>query len=115
MNGTIARIGNFELRRKSFFCEHTYTTHEIEIVKWDKYGDSSLAVPKYQEEYCFTIADFNEKGEIVSCGDRLLTYIVEDVEAVMRLAKIAQAILDTPEVEIGTWKPEVREVCANDK
>ena len=28
----------------------------------------------------------------------------------MRLAKIAQAILDTPETKIGTWKPEVREV-----
>lgn len=110
MNGTIARIGNFELRRKSFLCEHTYTTHEIEIVKWDRYGDSSLVAPKYQEEYCLTIADFNEKGEIVSCGDRLLTYIVEDVGAVMRLAMIAQAILDTPEVEIGTWKPEVYEV-----
>ena len=53
---------------------------------------------------------FNEKGEIVSCGDRLLTYIAEDIEAVMKLTKIAQAILDTPEVEIGTWKPEVREV-----
>lgn len=110
MNGTIARIGNFGLCRKSFFCEHTYTTHEIEIIKWDKYGDSSFAVPRHQEEYCFTIADFNEKGEIVSCGDRLLTYIVEDVEAVMKLAKIAQAILDTPEIEIGTWKPEIFEV-----
>lgn len=110
MNGTIARIGNFELRRESFLCEHTYTTHEIEIVKWGRHGDGLLAVPRHQEEYCFTIASFNEKGEIVSCGDRLLTYIVEDVEAVMRLTKIAQLILDTPEVEIGTWKPEIREV-----
>lgn len=104
MNGTIARIGNFELRRKSFLCEHTYTTHEIEIVKWGKHGDNS-----YQNEYCFTIASFNERGEIVSCGDRLLIYITEDVEAVMKLAKIAEAILDTPEIEIGTWKSEVRE------
>ena len=110
MNGTIARIRNFELRRKSFLCEHTYTTHEIEIIRWGRPGDRSLAVPQYQEEYCFTIANFNEKGEIVSCGDRLLTYIAEDIEAVMKLTKIAQAILDTPEVEIGTWKPEVREV-----
>ena len=111
MNGTIARIGNFELRRKSFLCEHTYTTHEIEIVKWDKYGDSSLAVPRYQEEYCFTIADFNEKGEIVSCGDRLLTYINEDFEAVQQLAGIAGHIIEcTDNVEIGTWKPEIHEV-----
>lgn len=108
MNGTIARIRNFELRRKSFLCEHTYTTHEIEIVRWDRYGNISLAVPSYQEEYCFTIANFNEEGEIVSCGDRLLTYFAEDVEAIVKLAKIAQAILDTPEVEIGTWKPEIK-------
>lgn len=103
MNGTIARIGNFELRRKSFLCEHTYTTHEIEIVKWDRPEDSL-----YKKEYCFTIADFNKNGEIVSCGSRLLTYIAEDVEAVMKLTKIAQEILDTPEVEIGTWKPEIK-------
>lgn len=108
MNGTIARIRNVELRRKTFLCEHTYTTHEIEIVMWDKRTDG--------KEYCFTIADFNEKGEIVSCGNRLLTYINEDFEAVQELSTLASNIIEfTDNVEIGTWKPEIREVHTNDK
>ena len=103
MNGTIARIRNVELRRKTFLWKHTYTTHEIEIVMWDKRTDG--------KDYCFTIADFNEEGEIVSCGNRLLTYINEDFEAVQQLADIAASIIEcTDNVEIGTWKPEVHEV-----
>lgn len=103
MNGTIARIGNFELCRKSFLCEHTYTTHEIEIVKWDKRTDG--------KDYCFTIASFNQEGEIVSCGNRLLIYINDGFEAVQQLADIAATIIEcTDNVVIGTWKPEVREV-----
>jgi hypothetical protein len=103
MNGTIARIRNVELRRKSVICEHTYTTHEIEIVIWDERPDG--------KEYCFTIADFNEKEEIFSCGNRLLNYINEDFEAVQQLAEIAANIIEyTDNVEIGTWKPEVCEV-----
>ena len=103
MNGTIARIRNVELRRKTFICEHIYTTHEMEIVMWDRLPDG--------KDYCFTIADFNEKGEIVSCGNRLLTYISDDLEAVQQLADIAGHIIEcTDNVEIGTWKPEVHEV-----
>jgi hypothetical protein len=108
MNGTIARIRNVELRRKTFLCEHTYTTHEMEIVMWDRRTDGI--------DYCFTIASFNQEGEIVSCGNRLLTYISDDFEAVQDLASIAAHIIEcTDNVEIGTWKPEIREVCASDK
>lgn len=82
---TIARIGNFALRTKCYLGDKTPTTYDIEIVQW---------APKY----CYTIADFNEDGEIVSCGDRLLKALIEDFDAVgivAQLAEIAYQILNT--------------------
>lgn len=79
---TIARIDNFALRHKAFLGEYTYSTHDIEIVK-------------YQRETCYTIASFNEDGEIVSCCDRLLESMgcADDLDAIKTLSRIAYIII----------------------
>lgn len=79
---TIARIDNFALRHKTYLGEHTYSTHDIEIVK-------------YQSETCYTIASFNEDGEITSCCDRLLESMgcVDDLDAIKTLSRIAYMII----------------------
>ena len=54
---TIMRIGEFELRNATYIDDRVPTTHDLEIVKWkERNGD----------EYCYTIATFNKRGEIVS-------------------------------------------------
>ena len=87
---TIARIGDFALRTKQYLGDKIPTTHDIEIVQW---------TPKY----CYTIADFNDDGEIVSCGNRLLEALIEDfdcVGCVSQLAEIAYMILNSDDVPV---------------
>lgn len=83
----IARIDNFALRHKTFLGEHTYSTHDIEIVK-------------YQGESCYTIASFNEDGEIVSCCSRLMNSMdcSSDLDAVKLLASIAYTIITETDI-----------------
>ena len=86
---TIARIGKFALRHETFINRKKVNTHEIEIVKF--YGEKL--------DVCYTIASFNEAGEIVSCGNRLLDGVTaEDIEAIKTLADIAYLIISKTEV-----------------
>lgn len=90
----IAQIRNFSLRRQTYLVEHKYTTHDIEIVKIE--NDSTNNKP-----YCYTIASFNEDGELYSCGSRLLESIEteEDLTAIKELEEIGRRIISTEEVE----------------
>lgn len=90
----IAQIGNFSLRRKVYLAEHKYTTHDIEIVKIENNYTNN-------KPYCYTIASFNEDGELCSCGPRLLESIETeaDLRAIKKLEEIAIRIIDTEEVE----------------
>lgn len=87
---TLARCGQFELRHKNFVGEHKYTTHDIEICRYTNYGN------------CYTIADFNEDGDLVSLGERLLDSIEDfgDIADLKRLVKIGIGIVALEEVEI---------------
>lgn len=90
----IAQIRNFSLRRKTYLFQHKYNTHEIEIAKIEN-------SPTNNKPYCYTIASFNENGELCSCGPRLLESIEteEDLEAVKELEEIGRRIINTEEVE----------------
>ena len=66
---TIMKIGEFELRNVSYIDDSVPTTHDMEIVKWGKRNGN---------KYCYTIATFNENGEIVSCMDQLFKTIRDD-------------------------------------
>ena len=99
MNKIIARIGHYALRQKNYLFEHTYTTHEIEIVRYDTREDG--------QEYCYTIAGFNQEGELISYGNRLIEDLRMNpnaVEIVYILANIAYTIItETDEVNVGNW------------
>lgn len=88
---TIMRIGEFELRNATYIDDRVPTTHDLEIVKWkERNGD----------EYCYTIATFNKRGEIVSCMDRLFKAINigENSEAailaISGMAEVASTIIN---------------------
>lgn len=86
---TIARIDKFALRHKTFINRKNINTHEIEIVRF--YGENL--------DVCYTIASFNEAGEIVSCGNRLLDGMTaEDIETIKTLADIAYLIISKTEI-----------------
>lgn len=97
---TIARMGEFELRYKTYIVEHEYTTHDIEIVKWDK-------MPSDNKEYCYSIASFNKEGSLVECGNRLLkaitssAYTAESVKNLETLVDIGRLILETEPTKIN--------------
>ena len=84
---TIMRIGEFELRNSTYIDDRVPTTHDLEIVKWkERNGD----------EYCYTIATFNKRGEIVSYMDRLFKAIniCENSEAaILAISKMADVAL----------------------
>ena len=90
----IAQIRNFSLRRQVYLVEHKYTTHDIEIVKIENNSTNN-------KPYCYTIANFNEDGELCSCGSRLLENIKteEDLKAIKELEEIGRRIISTEEVE----------------
>lgn len=90
----IAQIRNFSLRRQVYLVEHKYTTHDIEIVKIENNSTNN-------KPYCYTIASFNEDGELCSCGSRLLENIEteEDLKAIKELEEIGRQIISTEEVE----------------
>lgn len=96
MSRDIAFYGDFSLRYKTYICEHNYTTHDIEIVKW--YEDNG-------KKYCYTIANWSDdkKPNLVSCGTRLIDEIksMDDLEAVHKLAKIGKLILSTDPAPIN--------------
>ena len=92
---TIMRIGEFELRNATYIDDRVPTTHDLEIVKWkERNGD----------EYCYTIATFNENGEIVSCMDRLFKTISADenseavILAISKMADVALTIINCSEL-----------------
>lgn len=98
----IARKGMFGLETETFLGEHTYNTHEIDIVKFYLNTNNN-------REYCFVIASFNEDGEIVSCDDRLFKEIStqEEFDQVKILAKIGNLIIsqtDQAETERREFK-----------
>ena len=88
---TIMRIGKFELRNITYIDDRIPTTHDIEIVKWEE---------RNGHEYCYTIATFNERGEIVSCMDRLFKAINIDenseaaILAISGMAEVASTIIN---------------------
>ena len=91
---TIMRIGEFELRNSTQTDDRVPTTHDLEIVKWkERNGD----------EYCYTIATFNKRGEIVSYMDRLFKAIniCENSEAailaISGMAEVASTIINCSE------------------
>ena len=92
---TIMKIGEFELRNVSYIDDSVPTTHDIEIVKWEKRNGS---------KYCYTIATFNENGEIVSCMDRLFKAISDDenseaaILAISKMAEVASIIINCSEL-----------------
>ena len=92
---TIMRIGEFELRNVAYIDDSVPTTHDIEIVKWEKRNGS---------KYCYTIATFNENGEIVSCMDRLFKAISDDenseaaILAISKMAEVASTIINYSEL-----------------
>ena len=92
---TIMKIGEFELRNVSYIDDSVPTTHDIEIVKWEKRNGS---------KYCYTIATFNENGEIVSCMDRLFKTIRDDenseaaILAISKMAEVASTIINCSEL-----------------
>ena len=92
---TIMRIGEFELRNSTYIDDRVPTTHDLEIVKWkERNGD----------EYCYTIATFNKRGEIVSYMDRLFKAINigENSEAailaISKMADVALTIINCSEL-----------------
>ena len=87
---TIMRIGEFELRNSTYIDDRVPTTHDLEIVKWkERNGD----------EYCYTIATFNKRGEIVSYMDRLFKAISADeniesaILAINGMVEVASTII----------------------
>lgn len=89
----IAQIRNFSLRRQIYLVEHKYTTHDIEIVKIENNSTNN-------KSFCYTIASFNEAGELCSCGSRLLENIEteEDLTAIKELEEIGRRIINIEEV-----------------
>ena len=92
---TIMRIGEFELRNATYIDDRVPTTHDLEIVKWkERNGD----------EYCYTIATFNKRGEIVSYMDRLFKAINigENSEAailaISGMTEVASTIINCSEL-----------------
>ena len=91
---TIMRIGEFELRNSTYIDDRVPTTHNLEIIKWKE---------RNGHEYCYTIATFNENGEIVSCMDRLFKAIniCENSEGailvISRMAEVAATIINCSE------------------
>lgn len=92
---TIMRIGEFELRNAAYIDDRVPTTHDLEIVKWKE---------RNGQEYCYTIATFNKKGEIVSCMDRLFKTIRDDenseaaILAISKMAEVALIIINCSEL-----------------
>ena len=92
---TIMKIGEFELRNVSYIDDSVPTTHDMEIVKWGKRNGN---------KYCYTIATFNENGEIVSCMDQLFKTIRDDenseaaILAISKMAEVASIIINCSEL-----------------
>lgn len=92
---TIMRIGEFELRNVAYIDNCVPTTHDLEIVKWEKHNGN---------DYCYTIATFNENGEIVSYMDRLFKVISADencasaILAISKMADVALTIINCSEL-----------------
>ena len=116
----IARIGNFALRTKCYVSEHEYTTHDIEIVCYEKVDKTNYSNPETApDEHCYSIASFDdETQDVISYGNRLIdaTHEAEDVEEAVKAVKIlvdmGLAIIDTencasghtPNHEIRSWR-----------
>lgn len=92
---TIMKIGEFELRNVAYIDNSVPTTHDLEIVKWEERNGG---------KYCYTIATFNENGEIVSCMDRLFKTISADenseaaILAISKMADVALTIINCSEL-----------------
>lgn len=86
----IVRQGKFGVEIAVYLGSHKYTTHDINIVKYC--WSESLG-----REVSLVIADFNEKGDLVSIGTRLLEEIecMEDFEDFKAVARVAEAIINT--------------------
>lgn len=96
----IAIKGRFSLRYKTYLGDKKAGMKDIEIVEWTSY--------KIDDKYtCWTIASFDEKGQLVSCGDRLLDALYDgrDISHIRHLATIAREIIESDdEVDPTTWK-----------
>lgn len=90
----IAQSGEFRLNLKNYICDHDYMTHDIEICH-------------YEEGCSYTIASFNDDGELVSCGDRLMdviTTIDNAAEDIKTLEEIGSRICATENILSGYGK-----------
>lgn len=101
----IARKNDYALRLKNYLGTYIYTTHDIEIVKYE-YSDI------FEEETCYTIARFSKPDkdgccEVVCCGNRMLEALecMEDIDDIHDLIEIGMKIIATEEIESGYEPP----------
>lgn len=89
----IAKVGRFKLQHKTFFNKKAVHTHDLEIVAT---YDSDI----YNSDY--TIATFDNEGQIISCGYRLLDEIdtVEELDDIKTLAEIANSIITKTDLAV---------------
>ncbi len=98
----IARKGNFGLTTSVYLTDHIYTTHDLDIVKYQDFNG---------KESCYVIAQPDDDGNIVSISNRLIESIedYEDLENLRRIIDIACKIIDTDNIICPAPKIEFRE------
>lgn len=114
---TIARINNYALKTKNYVGNHTYTTHDIELVKYEFVDKSKYSDPNsVNDEYCYSIAEFTTEGDVKSFGTRLIDAIYEDnsseaVEAINELISIGTKIVSNTEKINSGYEPTHNTKC----
>jgi len=98
----ILRLGNFALRYRTYINKTTITTHDIDLVRYEKTDKSRYSDPSTaNDEYCFTIASFKrnnkdpEESDVVSCCNRLIESLEteDDIRILKKLTRLGLDIL----------------------
>ena len=86
----IAREGCFGVMNSVYLCPHNYTTHDINIVKFETNFEDEI-------EYNYVIASFDDSGNLVSVEDRLIDAIEDSDDAyrLKKIIKVARSIIET--------------------
>lgn len=87
----IAKKGNFGLTTRVYLTDHIYTTHDIDIVKYQNFNG---------KEGCYVIAQPDDEGNIVSISNRLIESIEDDrdLEDLRKIIDIACKIIETDNI-----------------
>lgn len=97
----IARKGNFGLVTSTYLTDHIYTTHDLDIVKYQDFNG---------KESCYVIAEPDDDGNIISIGNRLIDAIEDDtdledlrkiIDIVCKIIETDNIICPAPKVEWG--------------